>query len=712
MRKISKITVTFTLIILSLSSYVYAQNKFIGIDDVQNRKYYPTRIYDCKFLGKSDSYSFTKDAQSLFVVKKAGKKTQTIAIGDITPKPQSLYGITYINDEEFAYLTENNQLYACNIKTLATRKLNSFSDQGTHSEINYKSFNIAYKENNNIYVSVGGNIHQLSTDGDSLNIIYGESVHRDEFGISKGFFWDENGDRLAFYRMDQSMVGNYPLVNTAEREAVVTPIKYPMAGMKSHEVLVGVYDIASGKTVYLQTRKDTSLAEREMYLTNVTFSPDGKIVYIAKLNRLQNHMWLESYNALSGEKLGVLFETTSPKYVEPQHPVYFVPNHADKFLWLSQRDGFMHIYLYNKEGKLLKQLTKGSWLVKSIEGFNAKGDEVYIYATKDSPIENNLYSVNINNGKISRITTIGGTHNVACNSNGTLFIDNYSNLTTPFVSQLIDNKGKTLSTLHKSDNPFKGLDAPSVTIDTFRTKDGTLLYSRIIKPANFDATKKYPAIVYVYGGPHEQLIENTWLGGVNNFFMYMASQDYIYWTVDSRGSSNRGYDFESALWHNCGSIEVSDQMEGVNRLKSFSFIDSTRIGVDGWSYGGFMTISLKLKNPGVFKVATAGGPVIDWKWYEIMYGERYMGTPQNNPEGFKNASLLNYVDNLQGKLLIMQGYQDNTVVPQHCIEFLKQCVRHDKQLDFFLYTEHPHNVGGKDRIHLYKKIYTYYKENL
>src|SRR5574344_512340 len=318
MKQFNKLLVAFTLTLLFANTFLFAQNKFIGIDDVQSRKYYPTRIYDCKFIGKSDSYSFTKDAQSLSIFSNAGKTTKTIAIDEITPKPESLYGITYINDNEFAYLTEDNQLYACNIKTLATRKLNSFSAQGTHSEINYKSFNIAYKENNNIYVSVDGNVHQLSTDGDSINIIYGESVHRDEFGISKGFFWDQNGDRLAFYRMDQSMVGNYPLVNTAEREAVVTPIKYPMAGMKSHEVLVGVYDVASGKTVYLQTRKDTSLAEREMYLTNVTFSPDGKIVYIAKLNRLQNHMWLESYNALTGEKITTLFETTAQKYIEPQ----------------------------------------------------------------------------------------------------------------------------------------------------------------------------------------------------------------------------------------------------------------------------------------------------------------------------------------------------------------------------------------------------------
>ena len=304
-------------------------------------------------------------------------------------------------------------------------------------------------------------------------------------------------------------------------------------------------------------------------------------------------------------------------------------------------------------------------------------------------------------------------HNVAFNSKGNLFIDTYSNYNeVSSITKLIDNKGKNLKIINQSEEPWKNFDKPRIEISTIKAKDGTELYYRMIKPMNFDANKKYPVFVYVYGGPHAQMITDSWTGGSGNFLMFMAQQGYIVWTVDNRGSANRGYEFESAIWHNCGTIEVSDQMDGVNYLKTLPYVDKDRIGVDGWSYGGFMTISLKLKNPGVFKVASAGGPVIDWKWYEVMYGERYMGTPENNPEGYKNASLLNYIDNLQGKLLIFQGYQDNTVVPQHSIEFIRNSVKKGKLVEYFLYPDHEHNVRGKDRINLYQRIYQYYKENL
>ncbi|HBN04742.1 MAG TPA: S9 family peptidase, partial [Bacteroidales bacterium] len=427
---------------------------------------------------------------------------------------------------------------------------------------------------------------------------------------------------------------------------------------------------------------------------------------------LQNHLWFESYDANTGNKLITLFEETAIKYVEPESPMVFIPN-SNQFLWLSERDGFNHIYLYDNYGNLIKQLTKGDWMVTSIEGFNDKADEVFFYATKDSPIENNFYGVSLKNGKITRYSLGSGTHNVAFNSRGTLFIDTYTNYNdTPSKSQLLDKKGKVIRVLNESEDAWKDLDKPIIEISTLKANDGTDLYYRMIKPKDFDPNKKYPVLVYVYGGPHAQLVTNSWLGGANNFFMFLAQQGFIVWTLDNRGSANRGYVFESAIWHNCGDIEVKDQMVGVNYLKTLPYVDSERIGVDGWSYGGFMTISLMLKQPNVFKTASAGGPVIDWKWYEVMYGERYMGTPQDNPKGYENASLINHIDSLKGKLLILQGYQDNTVVPQHCIEFLRNAVKKDKQVDFFLYPDHEHNVRGKDRIHLYKKIYQFHKDNL
>lgn len=698
------------VLLISLSGFSFAQGKMIKIEDVQNRKYYIKEIYDVQFMGKSDSYSYTKDGKSLWIGSLKQEPKESLSLEDISPKPSVFMGIKYISDNEFVYSTESNEKYVYNLKTKSTKKLYSIEKEWGFVEVSENN-NIAFKQDDNLYVKIDSRIKQITNDG-SRDIVYGEAVHRNEFGIEKGLFWSKDGQKLAFYRMDQSMVADYPLVNTQERIAKYTPIKYPMAGEKSHEVLVGVYDVNTEKTIYLKTRENESSPEREMYLTNISFSPDGKIVYVAKLNRLQNHLWFESYDANTGNKLITLFEETAIKYVEPESPMVFIPN-SNQFLWLSERDGFNHIYLYDNYGNLIKQLTKGDWMVTSIEGFNDKADEVFFYATKDSPIEKNFYGVSLNNGKITRYSHGSGTHNVAFNSKGTLFIDTYTNYNdTPSKSQLLDKKGKVIRVLNESEDAWKDLDKPIIEISTLKANDGTDLYYRMIKPKNFDPNKKYPVLVYVYGGPHAQLVTNSWLGGANNFFMFLAQQGFIVWTLDNRGSANRGYAFESAIWHNCGDIEVKDQMVGVNYLKTLPYVDSERIGVDGWSYGGFMTISLMLKQPNIFKAASAGGPVIDWKWYEVMYGERYMGTPQDNPKGYENASLINHIDSLNGKLLIIQGYQDNTVVPQHCIEFLRNAVKKDKLVDFFLYPDHEHNVRGKDRIHLYKKIYQFHKDNL
>ena len=359
-------------------------------------------------------------------------------------------------------------------------------------ELNKKSGNYAYIKDNNLVVVANGVEKQLTTDGDSINIIYGQSVHRNEFGIEKGLFFAEDGMHLAYYRMDQSMVGDYPLVNTQEREAKLVNIKYPMAGMKSHEVLVYVYNFATQKTVMLKTRKDNSVEEKEMYLTNIAFSPDGKVVYIQKLNRLQNHMWMEAYNADNGEKIKVLFEETSNKYFEPEHPIVFLPNNPNQFLYFSERDGFDHLYLYDTDGNLIKQVTKGDWMVNEIAGFNKKATECYIYATKDSPLEKNFYSVNMKNGKITRITPNHGTHYVTFNEEGTYFVDSYTSTDVAYATVLLNNKGQIVKELDVCEDPFAKLDnAPTITIDTLHAQDGTVLYTRMIKPKDFNPSKQF-----------------------------------------------------------------------------------------------------------------------------------------------------------------------------------------------------------------------------
>ena len=568
------------------------------------------------------------------------------------------------------------------------------------------------KKDGNLYVE-----GKLVEKGDGYNIVLGESVHRNEFGIDGGLFWSPKRSRLAFYRMDQSMVVDYPLVNTKAREAEPKPIKYPMAGMKSHEVTVGVWDIATEKLVYLDTRKDTTVHEREMYLTNIAWSPDEKYVFIAKVNREQNHMWLEQYDAVSGKLVKVLFEETNPRYVEPCEPMIFTPK-GDQFLWFSMRDGYKHLYLYNMDGSLVKQVTKGEYEVEGFIQFDKKGENIFIYANKDNLAGRDAYRVNLKKGTMECMTMtengLHGTHSVAINETGTTWVDLWNSVNVPMRADLRDWKHKNpIKTFFEAENPLKDYAMPEVKLGTIKAADGkTDLYYRLITPPNMEKGKKYPTLVYVYGGPHSQLVTDSWLGGGNLYFMFLAQQGYVVFTVDNRGTDNRGFEFESCTHRRLGEIEMADQMEGVKFLKSLPYVDQNRMGVEGWSFGGFMTITMKLAHPEVFKVGCAGGPVIDWKWYEIMYGERYMDMPQENPEGYEANCLLNKAKNLEGRLLVIQGAEDNTVVPQHSTEFIERCINNYKQVDYFMYPHHEHNVLGRERLHLYKKMFDYYETHL
>ena len=565
-----------------------------------------------------------------------------------------------------------------------------------------------------------GNLYvdgKLVERGDGYNVVLGESVHRNEFGIDGGLFWSPKESRLAFYRMDQSMVEDYPLVNTSAREAEVRNIKYPMAGMPSHWVTVGVWDVAAEKLVYLNTVRDISIFEREMYLTNIAWSPDEKYVFIAKVNREQDHMWLEQYDAVTGAFVKVLFEEENPRYVEPCEPMYFTPK-GDQFLWFSMRDGYKHLYLYNLDGTLVKQVTKGEYEVEGFIQFDKKGENIFIYANKDNLAGRDAYRVNLKKGTMECLTMqengLHGTHTIALNDNCSAWVDVWSSVDVPARADLRDLKHKNvIHTFYTAENPLKDYAMPGVKLGTIKAADGkTDLYYRLITPPNMEPGKKYPTLVYVYGGPHSQLVTDSWLAGGNLYFLRLAQQGYVVFTVDNRGTDNRGFEFESCTHRHLGEIEMADQMEGVKFLKSLPYVDENRMGVEGWSFGGFMTITMKLAHPEVFKVGCAGGPVIDWKWYEIMYGERYMDMPQENPEGYERVSLLDKAENLEGRLLVIHGAEDNTVVWQHSLEFIERCINNYKQVDYFVYPHHEHNVLGRERLHLYQKMFDYYETHL
>jgi len=566
---------------------------------------------------------------------------------------------------------------------------------------------VAYLDKFNLFISKGTERLQITRDG-SADIVYASSVHRDEFGITKGTFWSNGGTKLDFYRMDQSMVTDYPIINWNARPAKNENIKYPMAGDKSHHVTIGVFNTASKSLVWLNTGEPA-----EQYLTNVRWSPDDKYIYVAVLNRQQNHMKLNLYDAGSGAFLKTIFEEKDEKYVEPLQPVLFVNNDPSTFVWQSSRDGWNHLYLYGENGKRCTQLTKGNWEVIDVKGFDRSGDLIFYTSSESSPISRNLYSINIKTGKKTRLTQGDYNHTVQINSTGDFILDNFSSADIPRTIRLQERSSGKSKVILQAADPLKDYALGESKIFSIKNKHLDDLYCSMRLPVNFDKSKKYPVIVYWYGGSHAQLVMNSWNSGASDYWaQYMAERGYIVFIMDTRGSDNRGKAFEQAMFRRAGEAQAEDLQAGVDYLKTLPYADSESMGLFGWSYGGFNTINFMLSRPDIFKAAVAGGPVTDWKYYEIMYTERYMDTPQENPEGYEATDLSLKVGRLKGKLLLIHGMQDNVVVQQHSVKFLKAAVDKGVQVDYMLYPGHEHNVLGKDRAHLYQKVTDYFMQNL
>lgn len=703
---------TLLAFLLIAVSQLFAQQKQLTIDDLMNRKLYPASLSNLQWRSNN---LFTWNANNRIVQStvKTGATDTIFSLDDLNlvieksqfKKLKSLPAFKWEDENTFRY-TNDSKVFSFNVLTKDLNVINTYESNSENVDIAPISGKIAFTKENNLYVSENRETMAVTNDSDK-GIVNGKTVHRNEFGINGGIFWSPKGNLLAFYRMDETMVTEYPLVNIDERIAKTEYIRYPMAGMASHHVTIGVYNSAKNQVIYLKTGEPA-----EQYLTNVSWSPDEKYIFVAVLNRDQNHMWLNKYDAVSGNFVKTLFEETDNEYVEPLNGLIFLKSNPAQFIWQSRRDGFNHFYLYDVEGSVVKQITKGPWEVTAFQGFDPKETKIYYTSTQESPLERHLYSVELKTGKTFKFTSGKGTHTTLVSPDGKFVIDRLSSLAVGSQTNLINEKGESIRLIAEDLNPLKNYKLGETSFVTLKADDGSDLFGRLILPVDFDASKKYPVLVYVYGGPHSQLVTDTWLGGSNLYFNYLSSKGYVVWTLDNRGTSNRGADFEQVIHRKLGDIEAKDQMVGVNYIKSLPYVDASRIGIDGWSYGGFMTLTLKLRNPDVFKVATCGGPVIDWKYYEIMYGERYMDTPEQNPEGYKKACILNYVDQLDGKVLVIHGAQDNTVVWQNSLQFIQECIKKGKQVDYFVYPNHEHNVGGMDRLHLFRKLAEYYDQNL
>ena len=723
-KKIFVALVTLLSIMTTTTSMAQGQ-KLLTLEElnfggVNYRKFVPERLYST-WWGEQLMYQDVEETGMIDM--KSGERRKLFSLDDVNPrldaaisrldgfKDEKIRTLQYVT---FPYPNETLALISNgHIRLLYDWKKGEVTwvqpcKGETETHWNEKSRISAFVKADQLCITdAEGKTRQITTDG-SREIVYGQAVHRNEFGIEEGIFWAPDGNRFAFYRMDQSMVTDYPQVNTFERVATHEPDKYPMLGMTSHKVTVGIYDCTSGKVQYLNAGDPT-----DRYFTNIAWAPDSKTVYMFELNRLQNDSRLVSYDATTGDKLKELYSETSDKYVEPLHPIVFLPWDKSQFIMQSQKDGYNHLIIYNIGTGKTRQLTSGKFVVEELYGFNEKAKSVIIASNEAHPIQRNIYAVDVKTGKRKPLDNARGYHLAILSKSGQWLVDGYSEPDVPRNYDLVATATGKSTHLLTSNNPWEGYQQPIFESGTIKADDGvTDLYWRMVKPADFDPTKKYPTVVYVYGGPHAHNVDATWHWGSRSWETYMAQKGYVLFILDNRGSENRGLEFEQATWHRLGKVEMRDQMKGVEYLKSLPYVDADRLGVHGWSYGGYMTISLMTNYPDVFKVGVAGGPVIDWRWYEVMYGERYMGTPETNNEGIEACSLIPMAKNLKGKLQIIIGMNDPTVVPQHALSFLNACTEAGTQPDFFVYPGEGHNMRGHKSVHLHERITQYFEEFL
>ena len=723
----------FLLLIITASlfvEYLYSQTKTLTIEEAViglSRELYPEYIQGLKFRPESNEISFIKD-NALYTkefgrVKTKFEEKEIFNIDNLNDIPLISVDVKHIikrftSFPAYEWISKNvigfsqgKSYFVLDIvnKEYLQAQSHFIFDDDEYNNLTFSpnKQHYAYTIENNLFVNTGTENQQVSNEKDN-NIVYGQTVSRNEFGIDGGIFWSPKSNLLAFYRKDESGVTNYPIVNTQTRIATLESTKYPMAGMTSELITIGIYNLENQQIIYLKTDEYI-----EQYLTSVTWSPDEKYIYLAKLNRKQKHLQLQCYDVQTGNLVKTLFEEKNEKYVEPQNQLTFLPNDPSKFIWQSRKDGYNHLYLYDTNGREIRQLTKGNYEVQQIYGFSQKGDAVFVKANKETPINFDIYKVTLANATIKRISSNEGSHNATFSNNFKYFIDQYSNTTTPNVYNLCNSDGIILENLLTSKNPLENYEMPDMKIGTIKANDGkTDLYYRLITPKNLDKTKKYPCIVYVYGGPHAQMITNRWLGGAAGWDHYMAQKGYIVFTLDNRGSANRGFEFESIIHRQLGTVECQDQISGIEFLKTLEYVDMDRIGVHGWSYGGFLTTTLMCDYADIFKVGVAGGPVINWELYEVMYGERYMDSPEINADGYKNNNLINKVEKLKGRLMLIHGAIDPVVVWQHSQNFIEECIKKNILVDYFVYPAHEHNVRGYDRIHLMRTVTRYFDENL
>jgi dipeptidyl-peptidase-4 len=532
-------------------------------------------------------------------------------------------------------------------------------------------------------------------------------VYPEELELETAYWWAPDSSKIALLQLDEHSVEKYPLVGALSYGGELTEERFPEAGSPNPVAHVGVVDVAGGDVRWMDTGSDVTAL-----LARVKWLPDSRRVAIERLNRVQNHLEVLFADAATGKSQTVL--TENDKYwINLSSDLHFLSD-GRRFLWSSERSGFRHLYLYDLSGKQVAQLTRGDWEVENVAKVDEQAQAVFFTSTQKSPIERHFYRLALSGGEPVALTHEHGTHGVSLAPDGKHFLDTYSTAMAPPQQRLYNADGGLVATL--AENKVAELEKyhfQPVEFFTVPGADGTPLEAAMIKPAGFDASRRYPVIVHLYGGPHGQEVRDAWQG--SNFLWHelMAEKGFVIFVLDNRGMAGRGHNFETPIYHHFGSVELADQLAGVKWLSTQPFVDAARVGVWGWSFGGYMTCVAMLRGGDVFKAGFAGAPVTDWRRYDTIYTERYMGTPQENPEGYRDSSPVNFAAGLRGKLLVAHATGDDNVHFANSVALAEKLVEAQKYAEFEIYADRGHGISDSaGRIHIFNRVTQFFVENL
>ena len=579
---------------------------------------------------------------------------------------------------------------------------------------------VAFVKQNNLYTLLlkTGKIAQLTTDG-TPSILNGKLdwVYKEELAdraTGRAYEWSPNGREIAYLRLDDRPVPEYPLIHFLATHVKLSLQRFPQAGDPNPRASFHVVSVDTRET-HDWTSPSGSLPI-EYFGPSFSWTPDSKAISFLTLNRDQTEMAVHLWDADSGSNRTLLVEK-DPYWINSLHPPGFLDD--GRFLWLSERDGWLHLYLYSRQGTLLDKLTSGNWMLdhplfSNLPMFQYGGNTgwVYFLSTKPDPRQRQIYRVRLDGSHLERLSKEPGTHTLLLSPDGRFYVETFSDYRTPPVTRLFRSDGALVATLDKPENYLRHYALGETEFVTVTAPDGTKLYARLVKPPDFDPHRKYPVIVNVYGGPEVQMVRDEW--GVTSLEdLLFAEHGFLLWTLDNRGSWGRGHAWETTIFEHLGRQELSDQLAGVNYLKSLPYVDPNRMGIWGWSYGGYMTLYTLTHAPEVFKCGAAGGPVTDWKFYDTIYTERYMRTPEANPEGYRESSPLDAAGNLRAKLLLMHGADDDNVHLQNTINFIEALIRDGKSYQFYLQPGEKHGFTAYSaRLYLVKRLLTFFESNL